>query len=182
MCEANLQFQFQTMKNILQYGLTLLAIIAIIMWQTGYNPFAGAGKMGAVVNAGELKALKRAKESDGKRVAILGHATVSNSNLTRVIGRPTSIMVESPSGEAIDFVDFSYGQGANEYFLPETFTSEDLKLYDNDKREHAGKEDVRISFTMKRVAEAEPEINPTTGEYAWRYEQVRIDPADVPLK
>jgi hypothetical protein len=149
------------------------------MWQTGYNPFAGAGKIGTVVHAGELKVLKRSKESDGKRVAVLGHATVANSNITRVIGRPTSLLVESPANEAIDFVDFSYGHGANEYFLPETFTPEDLKLYDNDKKEHAAKEDVLISFTMKRVTEAEPEINPTTGEYAWRYEQVRIDGADA---
>ena len=165
------------MKNILQYALCFVGVAVILMFQSGYNPFAGSGEIGSVVTAAELHALKKSKESDGTRVAVVGHVTLPSMRLSMVAGRPVRLSVESPSNEPIDFLELYHGQGKNEFYVPAKFTKEDLTLYDNDNNTHAYNENVLISFTMTRIKEAQPEMNAKTGEYVWRYDHVRIDPA-----
>lgn len=164
------------MKKVLQYALTFAVVAIVICWQTGYNPFAGSGEKGAVILTDQLKDLKKQTSSDEKRVAVVGKIVVSNSNLTLKIGSPTSMPVEDKDNNLIDHFEIYHGTGKNEFNLPVQFTPKDLKVYDNDGNAHSYDEDVQISFTMKRIKEAQPEKDPNTGEFVWRYEQIRIDP------
>ena len=164
------------MKNFLQYALALVAVVAIIMWQTGYNPFAGSGKMGEIVTAAEFKTLKKDLASAGKRVALVARGDIANSNMTIVLGRPVSISFMTPQADYIDHFELYRGDGKNEFFIPEKFTNKDLVLYDNDGKKHNYDENVVISFTMEKL-NGNPQINPRTGGYDWAYKQIRIDPA-----
>ncbi|UIR54932.1 hypothetical protein LZQ00_11645 [Sphingobacterium sp. SRCM116780] len=163
------------MKKILQYGLTILGVAAIVLWQTGYNPFASKTEA-EVVSPNVFKEMKKQTESDGKRIALIGTFSVSNSDITINLGQPTSLMFEDENNNHIDFFKVWNGNGKNEFSLPTTFTPKDLKVYDNEGKEHRYNEKIKISFTLKRIKEAEPEKDPNTGEYAWEWEQLRIDP------
>ncbi len=165
------------MKKALQYLPMILFVAMIALWQTGWNPFAGPLTIGTTVTPAELKQMKQSKDSDGRRVAILGRATVSRSNRSRRVGAPINLPVESPANEYIDHFDFGFGQGKNEVFIPAEFTPTDLKMFDNEKNAHPYDENVLISFTMERISAAEPEMDPKTGEYVWTYARIRIDPA-----
>jgi|GEM_PF-2360433 len=163
------------MKNILQYGLTFLVVAIIALWQTGYNPFASK-KEAEAVSPSVFKEMKKQTESDGKRIALVGTFSVSNSDITIKLGQPTSLMFSDENNNLIDFFKVWNGSGKNEFSLPTTFTPKDLKVYDNEGNEHSCNEKIKISFTLKRIKEAEPEKDPNTGEYAWEWEQLRIDP------
>lgn len=164
------------MKNILQYALGLVAVVAIIMWQTGYNPFAGSGKIGEIITLAEFKTLKKDLSSDGKRVALIARGDIANSDVTIVLGRPMSLSFITPQEEYIDHFDLYRGDGKNEFFIPEKFTNKDLVLYDNEGKKHAYDENVIISFTLEKL-NGNPQINPSTGGYDWAHKQIRIDPA-----
>lgn len=163
------------MKNILKYTLTLIAVGLIVLWQTGYNPFA-AKTEGEVVSPSTFKEMKKQEDNDGKRIALVGTFSVNNSNLTVKLGQPTSLGFSDEKGEHIDFFKIWDGDGKNEFSLPGTFKPEDLKIYDNEGKVHGYNEKVKISFTLNRIEEAEPEKNPITGEYSWEWDDLRIDP------
>lgn len=163
------------MKNIFQYGLTLVVVVIVVVWQTGYNPFASKTE-GEVVSPNAFKEMKKQTESDGKRIALIGNFSVANSDITIKLGQPTSLSFGDENDNHIDFFKVWNGTGKNEFSLPETFTPKDLKVYDNEGKEHSYNEKVKISFTLKRITAAEPEKNPNTGEYVWEWEQLRIDP------
>ena len=163
------------MKNLIQYTLVLLAVGLIVLWQTGFNPFA-TKEVGEVVSPSTFKEMKKKTDSDGKRIALSGTFSVSNSNLTVNLGQPTSLGFSDEKGDHIDFFKIWNGDGKNEFSLPGTFKPEDLKIYDNEGKVHGYNEKVKISFTLNRIEEAEPEKNPNTGEYVWEWDDLRIDP------
>lgn len=165
------------MKNIFQYGLTFLVVAIIVLWQTGCNPFASKTE-GEFVTPSTFKEMKKQKESDGKRISLIGTFSVANSNITIKLGQPTSLSFSDEKGEHIDFFKIWNGDGKNEFSLPATFTPKDLKVYDNEGKEHSYDKKIKISFTLNRVEEAEPEKHPITGEYAWEWDNLRVDPVN----
>lgn len=164
------------MKNIWQYGLTIIGVVIISMWYTGYNPFAGPGEIGKAVSIEEFVKLKKDKASDGKRIAFIGHGSLSNFDLKLHLGKPYGLTFLAPDGKYIGSFDLYHGEGKNEFFIPAEFKPTDLKLYDNAGNAHKSDENVLVSFTLKARKEGTQEINPTTGEYPWLYDQLRIDP------
>lgn len=168
----------KTIKNIVQSIGTIAVVAGVILWQTGYNPFKSSGTVGEVVTTDVFKTMKTQKENDGKRIAVIGTFSVSNIDLTIRMGKPTSLSFADTGDHLVDHFNLYNGTGANEFFLPAKFTPSDLKIYDNAENMHSFDEKVKLSFTMKRIKEAEPEKNPLTGAYAWEYDQIRIDPVN----
>ncbi|WP_271406822.1 hypothetical protein [Tenacibaculum soleae] len=157
-------------------------IIAISILVLLYNQFKdgtlfkGTGEVGTEISLTKFQELKKQKDSDGKRYSIIGHASISNSNITRVIGRPLKIMFKDVDNNYIERFELYLGEDKNEFYLPNEFTPQDLVLFDNEGSKHLYNKNVRISFTFKRIKNAIPERNEKTGEYVWEYNQIRIDP------
>lgn len=165
------------MKNILQYALTFLGVAIIAMWYTGYNPFAGSGDIGKTVSPEEFKKLLEDKKSDGKRVSLIAHGDIATANMTLVLGRPYSLSFFSADRVYINHFDLYHGKGKNEFYLPPTFTSKDLKLYDNEGKPHDYNQNILLSFTIKAGYGGNKERNRYTKKYSWDFVKIRIDPA-----
>ncbi len=168
------------MKAIVKkYSLYILGFIAGAIYlaiSTGYNPFVGSGDKGVVVTPEQFANFKKDKSNDGKRVALIGRAE-ANGDITYILGRPIRLPFVDADKNLIEFFEFELKEnGKNCCYIPTEFKSEDLVLYDNEGKAHAYDEQVVVSFTMERITEAIPEQNPETGEYAWHYKQLRIDP------
>lgn len=160
----------------LYYVIIAISIIVLL-----YNQFKddillkGTGEVGTEISLTKFQELKKQKDSDGKRYSIIGHATISNSDITRVIGRPLKIIFNDADNNYIERFELYLGEGNNEFYLPNEFTPEDLVLFDNEGNKHTYNENVRLSFTFKRIKNAIPERDEETGEYVWSYSQIRID-------
>jgi len=157
-------------------------IIAISILVFLYNQFKDdilfhvSSEVGTEIKVSEFNELKKQKDSDGKRYSIIGHATISNSDITRVIGRPLKIIFKDADNNYIERFELYLGESKNGFYLPNEFRPEDLVLFDNEGNKHAYNEIVRLSFTFKRIKNAIPERNEETGEYVWSFSQIRIDP------
>lgn len=83
------------------YTLTLLAVALIVVWQTGCSTFSSKPE-GEVVSPNTFKEIKKKEDSDGKRIALIGTFSVSNSNLTVNLGQPTSLGFSDEKGEQLN--------------------------------------------------------------------------------
>lgn len=167
-------------KNLLYAGGTVVALLFFAL-QSGYNPFKGSGEKGEIVTLQGFEELLKEKSNDGKRVAVIGHTGISNSDITIRIGAPLSLAFRSPEPEDqyIDHFPISFEKdGKNACYLPTEFTPEDFIIYDNEGNKVPYNKDVILSFTLERISNAVPEKDEKTGKYAWRYEQIRIDPIE----
>ncbi|WKB81762.1 hypothetical protein QYR09_01690 [Cellulophaga lytica] len=158
------------------YALIAISVIALLFNQFKDDVlFQGTDEIGTEISINKFHELKKQKDSDGKRYSIIGHTTISNSDITRVIGRPLKIIFNDADNNYIERFELYFGEGNNEFYLPNEFTPEDLVLFDNEGNKHTYNENVRLSFTFKRIKNAIPERNEETGEYVWSYSQIRID-------
>ncbi|SDF54768.1 hypothetical protein [Cellulophaga baltica] len=161
----------------LYYVIIAISIVVLLYGQFKDDiHFQGSSEIGTEITVSEFNQLKKQKDSDGKRYSIIGHASISNSDITRVIGRPLKIIFKDADNNYIERFELYLGEGKNEFYLPNKFTPEDLVLFDNEGNKHAYNENVRLSFTFKRIKNAIPERDEETGEYVWSYNQIRIDP------
>ncbi|TPN81214.1 hypothetical protein [Aquimarina algicola] len=168
----------KSIKSKLGYVVAFLAAGIYFFFQTGDNPFQGPGEKGEIISIEQFEALRKETSSDGKRIAFIGHASVGSHDITYTIGAPLELIFSTPDDDYIAHIPFPLDQdGKNSCYLPSTFTPEDLVLYDNEGKVYPYNEDVVVSFTLERIKNAIPEKNPETGEYSWRYKQVRIDPS-----
>lgn len=165
------------MNKTVKYIGGFILVALFFLFQNGSSLFQGAGEKGEIITIEKYKELKKQTSSDGKRIAIIGRASVSNSDITRRFGAPLDLMFDTPEGDFVEHIPFPFGkEEKNSCYLPNSFTPEDLVLYDNEGNAHKYNENVMVSFTLERITNAIPEKNPKTNEYVWRIEQVRIDP------
>ncbi len=167
----------QTKPKNLYYIIIAISVIVVLFNQFKDDIlFQGSGEVGTEITVDKFQELKKKKDSDGKRYSIIGHANISNSNITRVIGRPLKIIFKDVNNNYIEHFELYFGEDKNEFYIPNEFTPEDLVLFDNEGNKHTYNENVRLSFTFKRIKNAIPERDEKTGEYVWNYSQIRIDP------
>lgn len=166
-------------NKTLQYIGGFIAVALFFLFQNGGGLFQGSGEKGEIITIETYKELRKQISSDGKRIAFIGRVSVSNADITRRIGAPLNLMFLTPNGTYIEHLPFPFGkEDKNSCYLPNSFTPEDLVLYDNEGKLHKYDENVMISFTLERITNAIPEKDPKTNEYAWRYNQLRIDPVE----
>lgn len=167
------------MKKVGQYSLTVLGILLIVLWKTGYNPFAGSGDIGEITTFKKLKEYKKDKENDGKRIAVECYFRLGGNLKQHVFGSKDNDLIIKPDtmSDMYEFVPVPLKKdGKNSFYVPYEYTEKDAAYYDNEGKTYNYDAKLLVSFTLKRIKEAEPEKNPLTGEYSWKFEQVRIDP------
>lgn len=166
-------------SKTVQYIGGFIIVVLFFLFQYGGDLFQGPGDKGDLITVEAYTALKKETSSDGKRIAIKGHASVSNVDINRRIGAPLSLTFNNTEDIFVEHLPFPFGkEEKNSCYLPNSFTPEDLVLYDNEGNPHKYDENVIVSFTLERITNASPEKNPETGNYAWRYKQLRIDPIE----
>ncbi|MFC5046228.1 hypothetical protein ACFSTE_04340 [Aquimarina hainanensis] len=166
-------------SKTIQYIGGGIAVVLFFLFQNGGDVFQGSGEKGKIITIETYKELRKKTSSDGKRIALIGRASVSNANITRRIGAPLNLIFSAPDGTFIEHLPFHFGkEDKNSCYLPNSFTPQDLVLYDNEGVLHKYDENVMVSFTLERITNAIPEKNPKTNEYVWRFKQLRIDPIE----
>lgn len=166
--------------GVLSWLVTALFIAGAILYQTGIDEFTGPGDPGAVISFAKLREMRKDKASDGERISLLGRFRVSgNVHQNLVIGGRKNTLVLNPP-ESLDVFELISlpleAEGKNSFFVPAKYRESDAKFFDNSGTAHAHDALLKVSFTLKRISEAEPEMNPSTGEYVWEYAKVRLDP------
>lgn len=155
----------------------LVISIAILFASCGGS--SSSNEMGELITFETLNEHLKNKEMDGKRVSLEAYCKPPTSLRQDVIGGKKNDITIKPELDSKQFLHIPITlkkDSKNAMYAPSTYTKEDIIYYDNEGKSYPFDSKLKFSFTLKRNKQAKPEKNPTTGEYVWDYEDVRIDP------
>jgi hypothetical protein len=129
----------------------------------------------------DLYSLYTDAENDGQRFSIEGYAYIGGDITTDWTGGEVNIEIYSEplgAGDMLATLPIGFGEGKNEFYVPEEFYMEDLVLYDNEGTALAYDDKAIFSFTLD--LQTERERHEVLGElrYFGLPEKVRIDKAE----
>lgn len=152
------------------FGLVALSLVSL----SACAPL----EQGELIDPAAVSGLNVDANNDEKRFMVKGYPYAGGDVY---IGREYSMPIYTgPNGEGVHFASLpvNWGQGKNDFYVPDNFTTEDIVIYDNEGVAHSYNEELYFSFTIDLKTERAKTVHPITKEesYFYAYEGVRIDP------
>ncbi len=151
-------------------GLSLCALML-----SACNSVTGNYEKGEPITLDQVKLINADAANDGKRFSIVGYGYIPG-DITLDGAAQIEIYTEpAGAGDYIIALPIYFGEGKNDFYIPDEFGDEDLVLYDNDGQAIAYNEAAEFSFEVDLQTDRE---RMTLGDqlvYFGAPEKVRID-------
>jgi hypothetical protein len=118
----------------------------------------GNNEKGEVITAQKFDSLKMDPSNDGKRYSLIGYPSVKGDITVFAENEGSMFLTSEPNGEGetIALINLKMGTGSNEMYIPDKFTNDDLRVYDNEGNELTTKDKIQVSFTVDMDTKREP--------------------------
>jgi|GEM_PF-636934 len=137
---------------------TTVAILAISMALALSGCSGASNEPATPINAEQFNKLRESKDNAGKRFSITGYPFL-DSDVTVRNDMDISVALHSEpkgKGDYIASIDLGYKDDKNGMYIPDTFTADDLQIFDNEGNQLGVNDKITISFTMKLDTNREP--------------------------
>lgn len=117
----------------------------------------GSTEPGTPITAKQFDELYYSKDNADKRFSITGYPFIF-SDVT-MTGSTISISINSEpmgKGETIGSVDMKYKEYKNGVYIPDTFTPDQIDIYDKDGNKLGVNDKIKVSFTLDLNTNREP--------------------------
>ena len=118
----------------------------------------GSNEKGEVITAQKFDSLMTDPSNADKRYSIIGYPSVKGDITVFAENEGSMFLTSEPNGEGetIALISLKMGTGSNDMYIPDKFTNNDLRVYDNDGNELTTKDKIRVSFTVDMDTKREP--------------------------